>query len=77
WGNLTGSTGSATTPFGFAGAYLDPSNGLYYLRARWYDAGTGQFMSENVNPIWPHRAHRSWPHLIRCFAANPPPGAAA
>ena len=45
WGNLTGSTGSATTPFGIAGAYLDPSNGLYYLRARWYDAGTGQFMS--------------------------------
>ena len=45
WGNLLGSTGSATTPFAFAGAYLDPSNGFYYLRARWYDPATGQFMS--------------------------------
>ena len=45
WGNLTGSSGTATTPFQFAGAYLDSSNGLYYLRARWYDAASGQFMS--------------------------------
>ena len=45
WGNLAGSTGSATTPFMYAGAYYDSSTGLYYMRARWYDPGTGQFMS--------------------------------
>ena len=44
WGNLSGSTGSATTPFMYAGAYLD-STGLYYLQARYYDSSTGQFMS--------------------------------
>jgi len=45
WGNETGSTGSATTPFGFAGEYLDSASGLYYMRARWYDPMTGQFTS--------------------------------
>jgi RHS repeat-associated protein len=45
WGNETGSTGSATTPFGFAGQYLDSASGFYYLRARWYDAVTGAFVS--------------------------------
>lgn len=29
----------------FAGQYTDPNNGLIYLRARWYDPATGQFMS--------------------------------
>ena len=45
WGNANGTSGSATTPFRYAGGYLDPSSGLYYYRARWYDAATGQFMS--------------------------------
>jgi RHS repeat-associated protein len=45
WGNETGSTGSATSPFGFAGEYLDSASGFYYLRARWYDPVTGEFTS--------------------------------
>ena len=45
WGNETGSTGTATTPFLYAGSYYDAAAGLDYLRARWYDPGTGQFMS--------------------------------
>jgi len=45
WGNVTGSSGSASSPFGYAGYYLDATSGLYYLQARWYDAGTGQFLS--------------------------------
>ena len=45
WGNLHGSNGSASSPFGYAGYYEDPTSGLYYLQARWYDAGTGQFLS--------------------------------
>ncbi|HEY5274299.1 MAG TPA: RHS repeat-associated core domain-containing protein, partial [Acidimicrobiales bacterium] len=47
WGNETGSTGSATTPFGFAGEYLDSASGLYYMRARWYDPVTGSFTSDD------------------------------
>ncbi len=49
WGNLTGSTGSATTPFKYAGQYLDSATGLYYMQARWYDPATGQFLS--VDPL--------------------------
>ncbi|MCU1492252.1 MAG: hypothetical protein JWO62_16, partial [Acidimicrobiaceae bacterium] len=43
-------TGGLTsyTPFGFAGGYTDPT-GLVYLVNRYYDPGTGQFMS--VDPL--------------------------
>ena len=45
WGNpaTTGGLTSAT-PFGYAGGYTDPT-GLIYLLARYYDPGTGQFIS--------------------------------
>ena len=36
---------STTTPLLWAGQYQDPTSGLYYMGARWYDPGTGQFMS--------------------------------
>jgi RHS repeat-associated protein len=45
WGTETGSSGTATTPFLFAGEYYDSASGLYYMRARWYDPGTGAFVS--------------------------------
>ena len=45
WGNTTATTGTPTTPFLYAGQYKDPATGLYYLRARWYDPATGQFLS--------------------------------
>jgi len=35
------------TLLGFAGELRDPS-GLIYLRARWYDVGTGRFMSRDA-----------------------------
>ena len=38
-----------STPFCFAGGYKDPISGLLYFRARWYDAGTGQWLS--VDPM--------------------------
>lgn len=46
-GNRTGSTGSATTPLGYAGEYADPDTGLIYLRARDYDPVTGQFLTRD------------------------------
>lgn len=45
YGTLEGSTGSATNPFGFAGAYTDTESGLLYLVNRYYDPVTGQFLS--------------------------------
>ena len=49
WGNPSTSSGlTGSTPFGFAGAYSDPT-GLIYLIDRYYDPATGQFLS--VDPL--------------------------
>jgi RHS repeat-associated protein len=45
WGNITSHTGTATTPFLYAGQYQDPETGFYYLRNRWYDPVTAQFLT--------------------------------
>ena len=47
YGELEGSTGSATTPLGYAGQYTDSETGFQYLRARYYDPATGQFISRD------------------------------
>ncbi len=47
YGNQTTHTGSATTPLGYAGQYTDVETGLQYLRARYYDPATGQFLSRD------------------------------
>ena len=44
-GNLASQTGGADTPLRWAGQYQDPSTGLYYLRARYYDPTTSQFLT--------------------------------
>jgi RHS repeat-associated protein len=45
YGNLTSSSGSVSTSLLFQGQYLDSETGLYYLRARYYDPSTGQFLT--------------------------------
>ncbi len=55
YGELTGSTGTATTPLGYDGQYTNSDTGLIYLRAREYDPKTAQFLS--VDPlVWLTRA---------------------
>jgi RHS repeat-associated protein len=49
YGNKTGSTGTSTTPLGYAGQYTSSDTGLIYLRARVYDPATAQFLS--VDPM--------------------------
>jgi RHS repeat-associated protein len=44
YGALRSQTGTGTTEFTFTGEQNDP-NGLEYLRARYYDNETGQFLS--------------------------------
>lgn len=47
YGNLTHATGTYTTPFGYAGQYTDTETGLQYLRARYYDPTTGNFLTRD------------------------------
>jgi RHS repeat-associated protein len=47
YGDLEASTGSQTTPFGYAGQYTLSESGLQYLRARVYDPATGQFLTRD------------------------------
>ncbi|MHB8575135.1 MAG: colicin E5-related ribonuclease, partial [Dehalococcoidia bacterium] len=46
FGAVKSSTGAQSTEFQFAGQQTDPS-GLQYLRARYYDASTGRFLSRD------------------------------
>jgi RHS repeat-associated protein len=46
FGVITVNSGTAPV-FGFAGQYADAESGLVYLRARYYDPSTGQFISRD------------------------------
>jgi len=48
-GNPTSSSETITNPFRYTGQYLDGETGLYYLRARYYDPRTYQFLT--VDPL--------------------------
>jgi RHS repeat-associated protein len=47
YGKVVASSGTATTPFGFTGEWTDAETGFVYLRARYYDPATGQFLSRD------------------------------
>ena len=47
YGNPTASTGTVANPFRYAGEYQDAESGLYYLRARYYDPATAQFLTRD------------------------------
>lgn len=49
YGALKSSSGTVSNPFQYAGQYTDSESGLQYLRARYYDPQTAQFLS--VDPI--------------------------
>jgi len=68
YGTVVSHTGSATTSLGYDGQYTDPSTGLIYLRARWYDPAAGQFIS--VDPM---QAMSGTPYA---YAGNNPVNAA-
>jgi len=45
YGGLASISESITNPFRFFGQYQDAESGYYYLRARYYDPATGQFLT--------------------------------
>ena len=47
YGNLTGRTGTADTLLRWNGQHQDTDTGLYYLRARYYDPTTAQFLTRD------------------------------
>jgi len=47
YGNVTEYTGTIQMPFGFAGEYTDRETGFQYLRARYYDPRTAQFLTRD------------------------------
>jgi RHS repeat-associated protein len=47
YGNSSASNAALAVPFLFAGQYTDSVSGLIYMRARWYDPSTGQFLSRD------------------------------
>ncbi len=49
FGKTNSHTGAATTPLPYAGQYLHAESGLYWMRARYYDPTTAQFV--NVDPL--------------------------
>jgi RHS repeat-associated protein len=44
YGNVLATSGSVANPFGYDGQFADSESGLIYLRARYYDPGTAQFL---------------------------------
>jgi RHS repeat-associated protein len=47
WGNVVQQTGTVENPYTYTGREVDAETGLYYYRARYYDAGTGRFVQKD------------------------------
>lgn len=47
FGNLSGSTGTLVNPFQYTAREFDSETGLRFHRARYYDASSGRFISED------------------------------
>jgi RHS repeat-associated protein len=49
YGQVVSTSGSTSTPFGYASEYRDTETGFLYLRARYYDPASQQFLT--VDPL--------------------------
>ena len=61
FGNSFTKVGTTPNNYLYRGEQYDPDLGLYYLRARYYNAETGRFMSrdpESGKPIYPRTLHK-------------------
>lgn len=62
FGNVVGSTGSTVNEYGYAGERTDPSTGLQYLRARYYDPEIARFISRD-----PHTGELMFPTTLHPY----------
>lgn len=67
FGKQTASSGSLTNPFRYTAREFDSETSLYYYRARYYDATSGRFISED--PI-AYRGGMNYYRYVRNNAAN-------
>jgi RHS repeat-associated protein len=51
YGRTVRHTGSVSTPLQYTGQYTDSVTGFVYLRARYYDPATVQFVSAHNEPV--------------------------
>ncbi|MES2153919.1 MAG: DUF4951 domain-containing protein [bacterium] len=54
WGydDIASTTSASGNLYAYTGQRFDPESGLYYYRARYYDAAAGQFLSRDPIGIW-------------------------
>jgi RHS repeat-associated protein len=51
FGGVLWQTGSTANAYQFTGERFSSDLGLYYLRARWYNQGTGRFLTRDTYPV--------------------------
>jgi RHS repeat-associated protein len=68
-GTLAGLPVASRGDYRFHGMWLDSSVGLYYVRARVYDAGVGRFLSND--PAEGRRARPETHEMMRAMLGNP------
>ncbi|MDA2919342.1 PKD domain-containing protein [Desulfobacterota bacterium AH_259_B03_O07] len=66
FGQIASQTGVINNPFTYTGREIDPENGLYYFRARHYDAAVGRFLQEDPVPgsITVPQSLNSYPYVL-------------
>lgn len=69
FGQVRARTGELESPFTFTARELDPATGLYYYRARYYDARLGRFLSVDTAAARPEDPLTLNPYL---YARNSP-----
>jgi RHS repeat-associated protein len=61
FGEITSQTGTVENPFTYTAREWEPEVGVYYYRARWYDARVGRFLSQD--PVRPAAGFLFYPYV--------------
>jgi RHS repeat-associated protein len=69
FGGVLWQTGSTANAYQFTGERFNSDLGLYYLRARWYNQGTGRFLTRDTYPLNAHHPIE-WNRYV--YTANNP-----
>jgi len=73
WGNPLSTQETVAQPFRYSGEMWDSTTNLQYLRARWYNPGTGRFITEDTyegqidNPLTLNKYTYVYNNPVFCF----------